>query len=199
MQNSRIELPWIEDFNFLSDEEKLKFRRVSFKKGDAVYAQNIRFIILLSGAGKLSYYQDGKEFILNFVKGGNYILLDDEVTFRITKDCQALEINICELEELFDNKKLAMSLANFFIKVIMTQRSLIKDLVFLNTDKRLKDFLENIAQIEDEKKIAVLPFSITTLAEMMGSSRQNVSTALNNLIKNGEIKKLSRKKLQLNY
>ena len=96
----RLNNDYSEKFDFLSKERIAKFRRKNYVKGDIIYAQKFKFIILLHGKAKLNCYENGKEFIFSFVKSGAYVCLDKNTSLEILSDCETLQINISELFEL---------------------------------------------------------------------------------------------------
>ena len=52
----RLNNDYSEKFDFLSKERIAKFRRESYARGDVIYAQKFKFIILLQGRAKLNCY-----------------------------------------------------------------------------------------------------------------------------------------------
>ena len=56
----RLNNDYSEKFDFLSRERIDKFRRESYARGDVIYAQKFKFIILLRGRAKLNCYENGK-------------------------------------------------------------------------------------------------------------------------------------------
>jgi len=100
----RLNNDYSEKFDFLSKERIAKFRRKNYVKGDIIYAQKFKFIILLHGKAKLNCYENGKEFIFSFVKSGAYVCLDKNTSLEILSDCETLQINISELFELLGDE-----------------------------------------------------------------------------------------------
>ena len=72
----RLNNDYSEKFDFLSKERIAKFRRESYARGDVIYAQKFKFILLLRGRAKLNWYENGKEFIFSFVRSGAYVCLE---------------------------------------------------------------------------------------------------------------------------
>lgn len=174
----RLNNDYSEKFDFLSKERIAKFRRESYARGDVIYAQKFKFIILLHGRAKLNCYENGKEFIFSFVRSGAYVCLDKNTSLEILSDCETLQINISELFGLLGDE-FTSSIINALIKNIYSQRILIKEIVFAKIQTRILNFLNRIANAD---KIVELPFNIMTLASLLGAPRQNVSQAITKLV-----------------
>ena len=189
----RLNNDYSEKFDFLSKERIAKFRRKNYVKGDIIYAQKFKFIILLQGKAKLNCYENGKEFIFSFVKSGAYVCLDKNTSLEILSDCETLQINISELFELLGDE-FASSIINSLIKNIYSQRILIKEIVFAKIQTRILNFLNRIANAD---KIAHMPFNVMTLASLLGAPRQNVSQAITKLVNDKKIVKLKGNRIRI--
>lgn len=189
----RLNNDYSEKFDFLSKERIAKFRRKNYVKGDIIYAQKFKFIILLHGRAKLNCYENGKEFIFSFVKSGAYVCLDKNTSLEILSDCETLQINISELFELLGDE-FASSIINSLIKNIYSQRILIKEIVFAKIQTRILNFLNRIANAD---KIAHMPFNVMTLASLLGAPRQNVSQAITKLANDKKIVKLKGNRIRI--
>ena len=189
----RLNNDYSEKFDFLSKERIAKFRRKNYVKGDMIYAQKFKFIILLQGKAKLNCYENGKEFIFSFVKSGAYVCLDKNTSLEILSDCETLQINISELFELLGDE-FASSIINSLIKNIYSQRILIKEIVFAKIQTRILNFLNRIANAD---KIAHMPFNVMTLASLLGAPRQNVSQAITKLVNDKKIVKLKGNRIRI--
>ena len=189
----RLNNDYSEKFDFLSRERIAKFRRESYARGDVIYAQKFKFIILLRGRAKLNCYENGKEFIFIFVRSGAYVCLDKNTSLEILSDCETLQINISELFELLGDE-FASSIINALIKNIYSQRILIKEIVFAKIQTRILNFLNRIANAD---KIVELPFNIMTLASLLGAPRQNVSSAITRLVNDKKIVKLKGNRIKI--
>jgi len=189
----RLNNDYSEKFDFLSKERIAKFRRKNYVKGDIIYAQKFKFIILLHGKAKLNCYENGKEFIFSFVKSGAYVCLDKNTSLEILSDCETLQINISELFELLGDE-FASSIINSLIKNIYSQRILIKEIVFAKIQTRILNFLNRITNAD---KIAHMPFNVMTLASLLGAPRQNVSQAITKLVNDKKIVKLKGNRIRI--
>ena len=189
----RLNNDYSEKFDFLSKERIAKFRRKNYVKGDIIYAQKFKFIILLHGKAKLNCYENGKEFIFSFVKSGAYVCLDKNTSLEILSDCETLQINISGLFELLGDE-FASSIINSLIKNIYSQRILIKEIVFAKIQTRIINFPNRIANAD---KIAHMPFNVMTLASLLGAPRQNVSQAITKLANDKKIVKLKGNRIRI--
>lgn len=189
----RLNNDYSEKFDFLSRERIAKFRRERYARGDVIYAQKFKFIILLRGKAKLNCYENGKEFIFGFVRSGTYVCLDKNTSLEILSDCETLQINISELFGLLGDE-FTSSIINALIKNIYSQRILIKEIVFAKIQTRILNFLNRIANAD---KIVELPFNIMTLASLLGAPRQNVSQAITKLVNDKKIVKLKGNRIKI--
>lgn len=116
----------------------------------------------------------------------------NKVKFIIIKSGRA-KLSLFNIENLIENKVFYMSLINI-IKTTILQRELIKDIVFKDLEDRLKSFLQNLGNEQDEfikdKQVLTIPFSVKILSELVGFERQSVSTMLNKLIKDEKLQKI---------
>ena len=181
----RLNNDYSEKFDFLSRERIAKFRRESYARGDVIYAQKFKFIILLQGRAKLNCYENGKEFIFSF--------FENNTSLEILSDCETLQINISELFGLLGDE-FSSSIINALIKNIYSQRILIKEIVFAKIQTRILNFLNRIANAD---KIVELPFNIMTLASLLGAPRQNVSQAITKLVNDKKIVKLKGNRIKI--
>lgn len=199
---NRFSLGEYEDYKFLTDEELVKFRHMNYVKQNMLYANKVKFIIIKSGKAKLSYFENGKEFILNFAKSGNMLFLDKNTALEFLENSEVLELSLFNIENLLKNKSFCMSLINTLIRTIILQRELIKDVVFKDLEGRLKSFLQNLANEQNEfirdKQVLTMPFSVKILSELLGFERQSVSTMFNKLIKDEKLQKIGKNRFILN-
>lgn len=201
MLTTRLNLGEYKDFELLRAKDLSKFRLLKYPKSDIIYANNIKFLIIKNGSAKLSYIDEDKEFIINFLQPGNMVFLDKYCVVEMLSDSDILELNIKNISELFENKDFSMSLVNSLIRNVIMQRQIIADIVFGNLEFRLKNFLRNLANEQNktlrDKSIVTLPFSITVLANLLGFERQSVSTIFNKLLRNGTLQRYGKNKFIL--
>ena len=193
MNISRFDQDNYADFELLSSEDLALFRQIKYNKSELVYAQNIKFIILKSGQAKLSYISGINEFIINFISKGSIVLVDKDSVLEFLSDSEAMELNLCDVKELFENEKFSMAMVNSLIRTTIMTRQIVTDIVFGSLESRIINFLDNLANEQHtmvrDKKLVEIPFSIATLSNLLGAQRQSVSTIFNKLIKSGKLSK----------
>lgn len=191
MNISRFNQDGYNDFELLSDEDLSLFRQEKYNKSELIYAQNIKFIILKSGQAKLSYISGTNEFIINFINKGSIVLVDKDSVLEFMSDSLTMELNLCDIKELFENEKFSMAMVNSLIRTTIMTRQIVADIVFGSLESRIVSFLHSLADEQHmmvrDKKIVEIPFSIVTLSNLLGAQRQSVSTIFNKLIKSGKL------------
>lgn len=193
-----MNLGHFEGLELLDDAELSKFRYICYAKSNLIYANNIKFIILKKGRAKLSYFENGKEFIMHYLDAGNMVFLDESCVCEILEDSEVYELSLFHLEKLIENGNFTMSLLNSLLRSLLLNRQILKEVVFCDIQDRLLLFLQNLALEQDEiidgLYCVTLPFSVKILADFLGFKRQSVSTALNKLIKDGLLRKFNNHK-----
>ncbi|MDA3045664.1 Crp/Fnr family transcriptional regulator [Campylobacter sp. VBCF_06 NA8] len=184
-----------EELSFFGKEDLDKFRRISYQKGSMIYAQKKLFMIILKGEGKLNtYHESGREYVLSYFRAGSFVLVDTFSSFEITKDAEILEANLSTVIDLFEfNQDFAIYLFNSFLKNMTMQKNVIKELVFDSVETRTYKFLLQIANGD----IAHVNGGVSEIASFVGAPRQNVSVAVNKLIKNKKIQKLDHQNFKI--
>ncbi|MBP3224755.1 MAG: Crp/Fnr family transcriptional regulator [Campylobacter sp.] len=184
-----------EELSFFGKEDLDKFRRISYQKGSMIYAQKKLFMIILKGEGKLNtYHESGKEYVLSYFGAGSFVLVDTFSSFEITKDAEILEANLSTVIDLFEfNQDFAIYLFNSFLKNMTMQKNVIKELVFDSVETRTYKFLLQISQ----EGVAHVNGGVSEIASFVGAPRQNVSVAVNKLIKNKKIQKLDHQNFKI--
>ena len=184
-----------QELSFFGEKDFAKFRRLTYEKGAMIYAQKKLFMIILKGEGKLNtYHESGREYVLSYFRAGSFVIVDTFSSFEITKDAEILEANLSTVIDLFEfNQDFAIYLFNSFLKNITMMKSVIKELVFDSVETRAHKFLLQIAV----GNIAFVKGGVSEIASFVGVPRQNVSVAINRLIKNGKIKKIDHQNFEI--
>ena len=199
MNGNRLNSDWNDDIlKLLSKEELDNFRKIKFEKGEIIYAQKIRFMILLKGKLKISFLCGAREFVLKKKKKGSFVVQSSDATIEALESSEVVEINVADVRRLFGNEAFSMSMMNALLRNILAQRKLIYDMYFRTSEDRLRSFLIELAK-EREERVINLPFTISNLSMLCGSPRQNISTAFNKFVKNGEIEKVGKQKYKINF
>lgn len=178
-----------------SKKELAKFKHICYLKGNIIYAQKKLFMIILNGEGKLNiYHKNGREYVLSYFKTGSFVIIDTFSTFEITQNSEILEANLSTVIDIFKfNQNFAVYLFNSFLKNVTMYKTAIKELVFDSIETRTYKFLLQIANGD----IAYIKGGISQIAIFIGASRQNVSIAINRLIKDKKIQKINNYKFKI--
>lgn len=195
MKKSRLGLLQTQILDILSQSELDKFEYKNLPKTSIIYAEEIKIIILKSGCAKLSFFEDGEEFILYRLEANNIAVLDDNCAFEILEDAKIYSINLSEISEILSNVNVVDEILKAALNAIIVQRQIIKSILFEDAKGRIANFLIELAKEQDLKQngyhYIFLPFSLKVLSSFVGLKRQSASTAFNELIKNDIIRKIT--------
>ena len=195
MKKSRLGLLQTQILDILTQSELDKFEYKNLPKTSIIYAEEIKIIILKSGCAKLSFFEDGEEFILYRLEANNIAVLDDNCAFEILEDAKIYSINLSEISEILSNVNVVDEILKAALNAIIVQRQIIKSILFEDAKGRIANFLIELAREQDLKQngyhYIFLPFSLKVLSSFVGLKRQSASTAFNELIKNDIIRKIT--------
>ena len=195
MKKSRLGLLQTQILDILTQSELDKFEYKNLPKTSIIYAEEIKIIILKSGCAKLSFFEDGEEFILYRLEANNIAVLDDNCAFEILEDVKIYSINLSEISEILSNVNVVDEILKAALNAIIVQRQIIKSILFEDAKGRIANFLIELAKEQDLKQngyhYIFLPFSLKVLSSFVGLKRQSASTAFNELIKDDIIRKIT--------
>ena len=195
MKKSRLGLLQTQILDILTQSELDKFEYKNLPKTSIIYAEEIKIIILKSGCAKLSFFEDGEEFILYRLEANNIAVLDDNCAFEILEDAKIYSINLSEISEILSNVNVVDEILKAALNAIIVQRQIIKSILFEDAKGRIANFLIELAKEQDLKQngyhYIFLPFSLKVLSSFVGLKRQSASTTFNELIKNDIIRKIT--------
>ena len=195
MKKSRLGLLQTQILDILTQSELDKFEYKNLPKTSIIYAEEIKIIILKSGCAKLSFFEDGEEFILYRLEANNIAVLDDNCAFEILEDAKIYSTNLSEISEILSNVNVVDEILKAALNAIIVQRQIIKSILFEDAKGRIANFLIELAKEQDLKQngyhYIFLPFSLKVLSSFVGLKRQSASTAFNELIKNDIIRKIT--------
>ncbi|WP_103644748.1 Crp/Fnr family transcriptional regulator [Campylobacter concisus] len=191
MKKSRLGLLQTQILDILTQSELDKFEYKNLPKTSIIYAEEIKIIILKSGCAKLSFFEDGEEFILYRLEANNIAVLDDNCAFEIL----IYSINLSEISEILSNVNVVDEILKAALNAIIVQRQIIKSILFEDAKGRIANFLIELAKEQDLKQngyhYIFLPFSLKVLSSFVGLKRQSASTTFNELIKDDIIRKIT--------
>lgn len=195
MKKSRLGLLQTQILDILTQSELDKFEYKNLPKTSIIYAEEIKIIILKSGCAKLSFFEDGEEFILYRLEANNIAVLDDNCAFEILEDAKIHSINLSEISEILSNVNVVDEILKAVLNAVIVQRQIIKSILFEDAKGRIANFLIELAREQDLKQngyhYLFLPFSLKVLSSFVGLKRQSASTAFNELIKDDIIRKIT--------
>ena len=195
MKKSRLGLLQTHILDILTQDELEKFEFKELPKTSTIYTEDIEIIILKTGSAKLSFFEDGEEFILYHLEKNNIAILDDNCAFEVLEDAQIYVIRLDEIGEISHNQKAASEILTTTLNTIIVQRQITKSILFEDAKGRIANFLIELANEQDLKqngyRYVFLPFSLKVLSSFVGLKRQSASTAFNELIKDDIIRKIT--------
>ena len=195
MKKSRLGLLQTHILDILTQDELEKFEFKELPKTSTIYTEDIEIIILKTGSAKLSFFEDGEEFILYHLEKNNIAILDDNCAFEVLEDAQIYVIRLDKIGEILDNPKAASEILTTTLNTIIVQRQITKSILFEDAKGRIANFLIELANEQDLKQngyqYVFLPFSLKVLSSFVGLKRQSASTAFNELIKDDIIRKIT--------
>lgn len=195
MKKSRLGLLQTHILDILTQDELEKFEFKELPKTSTIYTEDIEIIVLKSGSAKLSFFEDGEEFILYHLEKNNIAILDDNCAFEVLEDAQIYVIRLDKIGEILDNPKAASEILTTTLNTIIVQRQITKSILFEDAKGRIANFLIELANEQDLKQngyqYVFLPFSLKVLSSFVGLKRQSASTAFNELIKDDIIRKIT--------
>ena len=195
MKKSRLGLLQTHILDILTQDELEKFEFKELPKTSTIYTEDIEIIILKTGSAKLSFFEDGEEFILYHLEKNNIAILDDNCAFEVLEDAQIYVIRLDKIGEILDNQKAANEILTTTLNTIIVQRQITKSILFEDAKGRIANFLIELANEQDLKqngyRYVFLPFSLKVLSSFVGLKRQSASTAFNELIKDDIIRKIT--------
>ncbi|WP_107931080.1 Crp/Fnr family transcriptional regulator [Campylobacter concisus] len=195
MKKSRLGLLQTHILDILTQDELEKFEFKELPKTSTIYTEDIEIIILKTGSAKLSFFEDGEEFILYHLEKNNIAILDDNCAFEVLEDAQIYVIRLDKIGEILHNQKAANEILTTTLNTIIVQRQITKSILFEDAKGRIANFLIELANEQDLKqngyRYVFLPFSLKVLSSFVGLKRQSASTAFNELIKDDIIRKIT--------
>ncbi|MCD8213098.1 MAG: Crp/Fnr family transcriptional regulator [Campylobacter sp.] len=195
MNKSRLGLLQTQILEILNQSELAKFELEDLPKTSTIYTDDIKIIIVKNGLAKLSFFEDGEEFILYHIQEDNIAVLDDNCVIEILENSKIYIIDSEKLVEILDNPGFVKAFYKTLLNIITLQRQIIKSILFEDAKGRIANFLIELAKEQDLKQngyhYVFLPFSLKVLSSFVGLKRQSASTAFNELIKDDIIRKIT--------
>ena len=195
MKKSRLGLLETDILDILDRSELAKFNREILSKGATIYTESIKVVIFKSGSGKLSFFEDGEEFIVYHLQRDNISIVDDVCVLEILEESEIYSIEASDAAELLKNERFAKAYADTLVNISLLQRQIMKSILFESAKGRIANFLIELAAEQNLTQngyhYVFLPFSLKVLSSFVGLKRQSASTAFNELIKDDIIRRIT--------
>ncbi len=176
------------------------FRIRKFRKGEILNSPDTEenyVFILKEGRVRIFLSSPSREFLLSILSPG------DVYSSHTRASCEALEdgsMFVCPVNEFHriavSHSEFTMTMVKVLGELLSSSFSIIDGFAFRNTELRLALFLyeEALSNGKEGDGGVILETSLTVeqIAQMLGASRQMVSTLLNGMYKSGLIEKVRR-------
>ncbi|MDC7223384.1 MAG: Crp/Fnr family transcriptional regulator [Spirochaetales bacterium] len=196
--------------NLLDHFERPEFRelydsltRREFSKGSFLcqpkIGENLIFIVAKGRARVYLSYED-KEFSLGILSKGDIYSTHTSAFVQALEDGEMLVADIRVFQrKMLDDPEVTKAMVGVLGGMLGNAFSIIKSLVFKDVSSRLIFLITNEARRAGEKGedggvVVHLDLSIEQIAGLVGSTRQTVSTLINNLARMGLLARLDRGK-----
>lgn len=201
MESSRIQIDSINLSALLSEEEFKSIPIKSFSKGNIAYDnQELVLYVFKSGKAKAIIYENDEEFILYYLVKNNIIIPKESCAIEFVEDSEVYLIDAKKFSHFFRYEQFSTAVIASLKQRAVMERRIIKNLVFKSCKNKLASFLLEVAVAQNKNQIGsnaviLLTLSVHELSLFIGSKRQTVSTAFNELLK----KKILIKKDNIHY
>jgi CRP-like cAMP-binding protein len=174
-------------------EENLK--KKDFRKGEVIYRTGDKGKIFLLKRGRVEVYyldEDGKKYIIDYFKKGNIfgdfqLDLPADIYTEAVEETTVLTINSdMFFDILMDEPKLLIKLFQYFIRRLSVIYHKSASLAIDNVNKRLIKILIYLGKKNPpltDGRLVTDKYTHEQLAQMLGVSRQIVTTLLNDMEK----------------
>jgi len=194
MRTCRMHIDAYDLEQILSEEELHNFIVRRYKKGEIRYpSDEVKLLVMKKGRGKVSFLNNGKEFILYYLNNGNIYVMHPDTVIEFLEDSEMLELKAKDFPSVFNNKYFCNLVLNSFTKIMIIEKEIIKNLVFNDCKKRIACFILDIAEcngVKTDEGIEIdLDVKIKDIANIVGLQRQTASKIINEMIYEGIIEK----------
>lgn len=200
MESCRIRIDSINLSQILSDEEFKSIPIKKFHKGNIAYDnRELVLYVFKSGKAKAIIYENDEEFVLYYLIKDNIIIPEEACAVEFLEESEVYLIDAQKFSHFFRHEQFSTAVISSLKQRAVMERRIIKNLVFKSCKNKLASFLLEVAiaqnnNLEDNSVIS-LNLSVKELSSFIGSKRQTVSTAFNELLK----KKILTKKDHSHY
>lgn len=178
------------------------FHEKSFRKGSIIYTpdeqENLVFVIN-SGRVRIYLGYEDKEFSLAILNPGDLYATHADCYIEAFDDCTLLVADVHSVKTLMDRVPMfTRTMVRVLGNILHNSFSIIGGLAFKDIHERLIDYLLSEARAaspSDGGGVYIsLGLTMEQLAQLMGASRQTISTLLNEVVRQGLMEKQGRGK-----
>jgi len=177
-----------------------EFREFRFQKKELIFFPNEEhnlIFVIKSGRVRVYLVNEEKEFTLSILEPGDIFSTHTRAFCQAMDNTSILVANISVLQKIIKEiPDIALTMVQVLGELLKNSITIINGLAFKETRSRLIEFLVNAAKdkgIKTAKGIKVkIGLNNEDLAMIVGSTRQTVSTLINDLLKLAVIEKLDR-------
>ncbi|MFM2479355.1 Crp/Fnr family transcriptional regulator [Celerinatantimonas sp. MCCC 1A17872] len=156
-----------------------------------------RVFVMRSGQAKICLYGAAREQTLGFLAPPSLYVTHTPVWVEAITECSIKSWPIQQIMELFKaDPSLSIRVISEIGKLLSHAIEMIEDFAFRNVESRLARYLVFESQRCGEG-VVQLPGNTETLASLLGTSRQTLSTILSRMAKQGWITRVDAKHIQL--
>lgn len=155
------------------------------------------FFLLLNGQARVFLLDEDKEQTLGYLKPGSIYVSHTPAWVEAIEPCELQSWPLSKISALFASQpELALGAFREIGMLLQSAIELVSDLAFRSVEGRLARYL--LAEVKDTSDLTIeLVGSTETLATLLGSSRQTLSTIINRFEKQGLIERLNRQQIRI--
>lgn len=156
-----------------------------------------RFFVLQSGRARIFLVAPDKELTIGYLQAGSLYVTHTRAWVEALEPTQATHWPIRELKQLLAaDPSVALNAMQAIGTLLHSSLNIIEDLAFRSVEARLARYLLVESEQQDNLQIRLIG-NTELLASLLGTSRQTVSTLINQLIKKQVIERVDRQHLKI--
>ncbi len=176
------------------------FKTHSYSKGQLIYApghENDLIFIIQKGKVRIYLAMEDKEFSLAILEPGDIYATHTRAHVLATEDVELLTMETGKFYQLMiAHPAFSKTIISILGELLKQSFSIIDSLVFKDISSRLVDFFlyeaEHHGRIDSDGIVLDLDLTMEQLAAIIGSSRQTVSTIINDMQRADVLRKKDR-------
>lgn len=155
------------------------------------------FFLLLNGQARVFLLEEDKEQTLGYLKPGSIYVSHTPAWVEALEPCELQSWPLAQISTLFASQpELALGAFREIGMLLQSAIEIVSDLAFRSVEGRLARFLLSEANSSGDVTVRLIG-NTETLASLLGSSRQTVSTIINRFEKQGLIERMDRQHIRI--